>query len=255
MREYTPMDLKIPMFAKPSVALAMVLVLALLVVSSCSARYDVRNRTVLRGFSQVLSGMHPRIAHAYVFDTGQEVRIIGVYTPEWETLGIGYDPKVPSGWTYLGRVQAFPAAEGRGLFAPWMRNCEHTLSFNPAVPASLTLNDQVRQKTAQWLLADPDWAFPSAQRYATLLAQGQGSTRWIDWPLLALDGVLVLLTCLTVGSLISCRVHHSAARRRLRAGRCPTCSYELNGLFDAGCPECGWNHPRRQRPFRDDFSE
>ena len=29
-------------------------------------------------------------------------------------------------------------------------------------------------------------------------------------------------------------------RRRRGRGRCPKCSYDLLGVLDAGCPECGW---------------
>lgn len=32
-------------------------------------------------------------------------------------------------------------------------------------------------------------------------------------------------------------------RRRIDAGRCPECGYDLRHDHGEGCPECGWNRP------------
>jgi hypothetical protein len=40
-------------------------------------------------------------------------------------------------------------------------------------------------------------------------------------------------------------------RRRLRAGRCPRCGYELCGDLASGCPECGWGRDSGSRGLDD----
>jgi hypothetical protein len=44
-------------------------------------------------------------------------------------------------------------------------------------------------------------------------------------------------------ALVALRLNYVVPRRMLRRrrGRCPRCGYDLQGDFDAGCPECGWN--------------
>lgn len=80
-------------------------------------------------------------------------------------------------------------------------------------------------------LSEYSWVTP----YSTFIPVG------VKWLGLCIDTLLwaALLWTLFFGPGFLRRV----ARRR--KGRCLTCGYDLRGIFEGGCPECGW---RREEP-------
>ena len=72
---------------------------------------------------------------------------------------------------------------------------------------------------------------------------GNGSNRFVPtgilWP-----GIMINTACFaTAWWLILVFPFHLRTRLRRRWGLCPACAYDLRGVSESGCPECGWNRP------------
>ena len=57
--------------------------------------------------------------------------------------------------------------------------------------------------------------------------------------------VVAMLTC-GVGAIVG-HARINGPKRRVRAGHCPNCNYDLRRDFSRGCPECGWQRETDDR--------
>lgn len=79
-------------------------------------------------------------------------------------------------------------------------------------------------------------------RWKGSVGTNQGVPLLPMWPGFAAN---VLIYFLAMQSLV-CTWYLWWARRRILAGRCPFCNYEMNDrLLSDGCPECGWRRAGR----------
>jgi hypothetical protein len=90
--------------------------------------------------------------------------------------------------------------------------------------------------------SDPSWGIGWPYRFRN----AGGFTGFADWNVFALAADLGLFfgpVLLTLGVLhvVPSAIAAVVARRRARRGLCPRCSYDVQGDWLSGCPECGWN--------------
>ena len=58
---------------------------------------------------------------------------------------------------------------------------------------------------------------------------------------LAATATLVALVLGAAGGFLGHALLFTRPERRIRAGHCPNCNYDLRRDFSRGCPECGWH--------------
>lgn len=71
------------------------------------------------------------------------------------------------------------------------------------------------------------------------------------WRGLIINSLLLAVAVLPIVLAARVAVRRLATRkqrRRKREGLCLACGYDLQGVFDSGCPECGWNRPPQPAP-------
>ncbi len=54
---------------------------------------------------------------------------------------------------------------------------------------------------------------------------------------------VMLVPVFALASFLTTGLTYSRRDDRMDRGLCPSCAYDLRGLFAEGCPECGWNRP------------
>jgi hypothetical protein len=95
---------------------------------------------------------------------------------------------------------------------------------------------------------------PEAAAELTTAIAGQPQERLILWTGVAHNLVALCAAGLLVWSLVlnARRLQPLLpSQRRRRRGACPTCGYDLTGLAEGPCPECGApRNPRPPAPYR-----
>lgn len=140
----------------------------------------------------------------------------------------------------IGGVSCYPWRSYSGFWAMTQETRNATLRVN-TFKRSLTLAEQrrIHQQFAD-LIQEYDWNLDA--EYVAILRSGGGLLRRTLWSGYRHNVVAAFLVTAFLCSIgwVPKRI---ATRRRdqaMSSGLCPECRYDLQGLAENGCPECGW---------------
>jgi hypothetical protein len=142
--------------------------------------------------------------------------------------------------SWFNRMVLFEHVHRRGVWAPTWERAAITVSLTARMSHSVQftgLPSIYAEAISEHVATAPRQPHPGSWMDANFLAHGETESTRVVWSGYAINAAtLVGLGLIGWGA---CGVPGAIRARRVRAGKCAKCRYDLRGLGEARCPECG----------------
>lgn len=227
-----------------SIAYWVLLVLFLDFLVMRNIDYGVRDRTFVNEFRSMGRTVSFTGKTAYFYRTPDGIRIVSELGHDRDAIEKQFNTFPPPDWALLATAYTSPPyfhADGHGLITPWRRQRDYNLLVVSPDRSEMLTDPKWREMYCDWLATGVAWKSPQLDEYIAGMRKGDHVETSISLLLLLHDLVFLVATSVGVGAiLVGMMTRTSRAARRVRAGHCPHCDYDLLSDFPRGCPECGW---------------